>query len=226
MEIKMKTLPPSERPRERMIEKGVQALSNHELLAVILKAGSKEYSVYTIAYELLRTVGRIEGLANITLEELMKIKGIGRAKALELLACIELGKRIFFAPEKKQKKLQTPKDVFEESRYLFYGKKQEYFYCFYFNTRQELIERKLLFMGTLDQSTVHPREIFREAYLNQAKSIICLHNHPAGSLHPSKEDISFTTKLCDIGRLQGVSVRDHIIVTDSAYFSFYENGLL
>lgn len=226
MDLKMSHVPLKERPRERLRQLGADALSTQELLSILLRTGTKEYSVSFLAYQLMKEVGNIEDFEHLSLKQLESIKGIGPAKALEILACIELGKRIFLSSKQERRKLNTPEQIFEESRYLFHGKKQEYFYCFYLNNKRELIERKLLFMGTIDRSTVHPREIFKEAYLNQAKSIICLHNHPSGDVHPSIEDRRLTSALREIGVLQGIALADHLIVSDDAYFSFYESGLL
>ena len=145
-------------------------------------------------------------------------------KAIELLAAIELGKRINYKTEEKKKKLNNPEVIFQEMRYLFIDKKQELFYCLYLNEKQELIERKLLFMGTVNKSITHPREVFKEAYRLSASSIICMHNHPSNDLRPSKSDLEFTTSLVEIGKLQGIPVVDHIIVGDSSFYSFYEHN--
>lgn len=143
---------------------------------------------------------------------------------MELLAAIELGKRIYLNPTEKLLKMNNPAKIYSASRYLFKDKKQELFYCFYLNNKQELIERKLLFMGTINCSTTHPREIFKEAYKVSATSIICLHNHPSNDLTPSKADIAFTDQLVKIGQLQGIPVLDHLIIGDDSYYSFYEHN--
>ena len=158
-------------------------------------------------------------------ESLKKIKGIGDVKAIELVATIELGKRIFLTNKKHNKKrFINAKDVWEETRYLFFDKKQEYFYALYFNNKQELIDKKMLFKGTINKSIVHPREVFKEAYLLSATSIICIHNHPSGDIEPSIEDKFFTKKIYDIGKIQNINVLDHIIVSNDSYYSFLENG--
>lgn len=160
----------------------------------------------------------------MTIPKLSLIKGIGKVKAMELVCCFELGKRMFLESNKiLLPVLKTPSEIWENMRYLFYGKKQEYFYCLYFNHKQQLVERKLLFMGTINKSIVHPREIFKEAYLASASSIVCLHNHPSNDVRPSKEDIHFTNSLVEIGKIQGIPVVDHIIVGETGYYSFYEN---
>lgn len=222
--MKIKETPISERPRERLIHYGVGNLNNEELLSIVLKTGTKDKSVKELSLEILKEYKDIQNLSNTSLERLKKIKGIGEVKALEVIATIELGRRIFlFKEENTNKKLLTAKDIFTHTRYLFFGKKQEYFYCLYFNNKQQLIKKKLLFIGTVNKSIVHPREVFKEAYIQSASSILCMHNHPSGDLSPSDEDIHFTRNLIEIGKIQGIPIIDHIIVNDHDYYSFYEN---
>lgn len=227
MIYKIKEIPKEERPRERMIQYGVESLSDSELLAIILKTGTKDSSVKDIAIEILNSIHTIQDLKDITIQSLMNIKGIGQIKAIELLASIELGKRIFLSTKREEKvKLNNPSSIYKSSKYLFYDKKQEYFYCLYFDNKQRLIERKLLFMGTINQSIVHPREVFKEAYLLSASSIVCMHNHPSGDVTPSREDIELTKALVKIGQVANIPVVDHIVVSNEKYYSFYENDIL
>lgn len=222
--MKIKNIPIDERPRERFLEVGVENLSNEELLSIILKNGTKDKSVKDLALEILNKYN-INNLKDINFYELLKIKGIGKVKAIELISSIELGKRIFVSGKSiKKEKWSNPKNIYMNNKYLFLNKKQECFYCFYFNNNQELIERRLLFMGTINRSCVHPREIFKYAYLNSASSIICIHNHPSGNIMPSKEDVRFTKTIKEIGDTFGIPLVDHIIVGDEAYYSFYEEG--
>lgn len=224
MSYRIKEIPKEERPRERLIREGVDKLSNEELISIILKTGTKDKNAKDISMEILKMYSNITDLKNITISALKNIKGIGEVKAIELVATIELGRRIFLIKSgNNNKKLCNPKEIWEETKYLFFGKKQEYFYCLYFNNKQQLIERKLLFMGTINRSVVHPREVFKEAYLLSASNIVCLHNHPSGDVSPSQEDLDFTRSLVEIGRMQGIPVIDHIIVSDDSYYSIYEN---
>lgn len=223
--MKIKNIPESERPRERFLEVGVENLSNQELLSILLKTGTKNKSVMELSYEVLNEIGNITEFKDLTIQTLLKIKGIGEVKAIEVVSAIELGKRIFLQKiEHNKKKWTNAKSIYLDNRYLFLDKKQEYFYCFYFNTKQELIERKLLFMGTINRSCVHPREVFKEAYKQSASSIVCMHNHPSGDTKPSREDITFTKALKEIGDTFGIPVLDHIIVGDNSYYSFYEES--
>ncbi len=219
----IKDFPLEERPREKVKQYGINNVTNKELLSIILKTGTKSINVADLALSILRKY-KLHELKDATITELTKIKGIGEVKAIELLAAIELGKRINYKTEEKKKKLNNPEVIFQEMRYLFIDKKQELFYCLYLNEKQELIERKLLFMGTVNKSITHPREVFKEAYRLSASSIICMHNHPSNDLRPSKSDIEFTTSLVEIGKLQGIPVVDHIIVGDSSFYSFYEHN--
>ena len=219
---KIKDLPIKERPRERLLEVGTNNLTDKELLAIILKTGTKDKNVEELALDLLKKYNLID-FKNLTINELIKIKGIGKVKAIELLASIELGKRIFLKESKKLIKLENAKKIWEDSKYLFNNLKQEYFYCYYFNNKQELIERKLMFIGTINNATTHTREIFKEAYLLSASTIVCLHNHPSNDITPSKADIMFTERLIKTGEIQGIPVVDHIIVGEDSYYSFYDN---
>ncbi len=223
----MKDIPKEERPRERLLKYGVENLSNSELLSILLKTGTKDSSVKDIAIEILNSIRNVQDLKNITINNLMNIKGIGEIKAIELIATIELGKRLFLNNMEEEKiKLNNPKSIYKSSKYLFYDKKQEYFYCLYFDNKQRLIERKLLFMGTINKSIVHPREVFKEAYLLSASSIVCMHNHPSGDVTPSNEDIELTKALVKVGQVANIPVVDHIVVSNDSYYSFYENDIL
>ena len=217
----------SDRPRERLLELGPDKITNEELLAIILKTGSHGKSSKDLAIELLEKLGGIENFKNLNLNNLKELKGIGKVKRIELLACLELGKRIYLNNNLKTKKQYTePKYIYLDNKYLFFGLKQEYFYVFYLDTKKNLIERKILFMGTINRSLVHPREIFKNAYLLSASSFICMHNHPTGDIMPSNADIELTKTLVEIGRLNGIEMLDHIIVSDNSYFSFCENNLM
>ena len=219
--MKIKDLPVLERPRERLINYGPENISNEELLAIILKTGSKNKSVKELANEVLVTINSLDNLDNVNINTFKDIMGLGKVKTIELMATIELGKRIFLRRENPSKIFyDNPATIYQENLYLFKGKKQEYFYCLYLDNKNNLIERKLLFMGTINRSIVHPREIFKEAYLTSASKIVCMHNHPTGDISPSIEDIRLTKSLIEIGKLQGIPLIDHLIIGDNNYYSF------
>lgn len=224
MSVKLKEMPLLERPRERLINVGVENLSDEELLAIVLKTGSKEMSVKSLSSYILSSLGGIENLKKLNFHEVKKIKGIGEAKACTLVALSEIARRM----NRKVAsiigtKLNTPLKIFE-----FYKSKindnQEEFYCIYLDASKKVIEEKLLFIGTANYSLVHPRDIFKEAYLLNATGIICVHNHPSGEVKPSTEDINLTIRLKEIGVLLGIRIIDHIIIGDEKYYSFLENG--
>lgn len=225
MSYRVKDLIESERPRERLLSCGVEHLSNEELLSIIMKTGTKNKNVKELSIDILNKYGTVSNLKEVQVESLKEIRGVGTVKAIELVATIELGRRIFLNNKANNKrKLVNAKDIWLETRYLFFNKKQEYFYALYFNNKQELIDKKMLFKGTINRSVVHPREVFKEAYLLSASSIICMHNHPSGDTTPSREDIQFTQRIFQIGNIQNIIVQDHIIVSDYTYYSFFENG--
>ena len=223
--MKLKDIPGSERPREKLLKYGRENLTDSELLAILLKTGTKGENVCELAIRVLKELGSLENLKDISIESLTNIKGIGQTKALELLVLYELSKRIYYKNSGAAKeKYTTPYSIYEKNKYLFDNLKQEHFYCLYLNSKKELIERKLLFMGTLNKSVVHPREIFKEAYKLSASSIVCMHNHPSGNFTPSNEDINLTNSLVKLGQINGIPVIDHLIITDEGYYSFYENN--
>ncbi|MCI7084006.1 MAG: DNA repair protein RadC [Tenericutes bacterium] len=213
----------SERPRERLLEVGEKSLSNEELLSIILKTGTKNISVKDLSRKILNEIKDISNLKDITYNKLIKIKGIGTVKAIEILASLELGRRVYYRNVKQKVKLNNTTLVFEQFKNLFINETQENFYALYLNTKTELISYKLLFKGTINTSVVHPREIFKYAFLESASSIIVIHNHPSNNTTPSKEDIELTNKLFEIGNIMAIPVIDHIIIGIDNYYSFYEN---
>ena len=225
MNVLIKDIPLNERPRERLINKGVEYLSNEDLLAILLKCGTRKHSVKDLANNILKQLDDINNLKDINLERLTKIKGIGQAKACELLAAIELGKRLNQKIDNiNQIKIYSSSSIYEYYQAKLGDKLQEYFYCVYLDTKNHIIKDKLLFIGTINESLIHPREIFKEAYLLSASSIICVHNHPSGNSQPSKNDIIMTKQLMEVGKLLGIKVLDHIIIGKDNYYSFNDSN--
>lgn len=224
MNLKIKEIPQDERPRERLLCYGVEQLSNEELLAILLKTGTRDMSAKVLASYLLKEIGNISELQHTSYQVLAQMKGIGRAKACTLLAAVELGKRVL---QKKSVLYQKFTDAYQVASY-YQDKighfKQEYFICIYLDVSKKLIHEKVLFIGTLNRSLVHPREVFKEAYQVSASSIICVHNHPSGEVLPSKEDVLFTSQLVKVGKMLGIEVIDHIIIGEDKYYSFFENN--
>lgn len=225
--VRIREVPIEERPRERLVKYGAKNLSTSDLIAIILKTGTKDCSSKYLAEQILKMVDDVSDLKDLTLSSLIKINGIGAVKAIEFLAALELGRRVYDSkPLDKNLKCNSAQKIFEHFRSELNGAKQECFYCLYLNQQKKLIDKKLLFKGTLNKSLIHPREIFKEAYLSSAAYIICLHNHPSGNVIPSSEDINITENLVKIGTLQGIPVIDHIIIGNNNYYSFYENDLI
>ena len=222
--IDFKSIPDSDKPRERLYNYGSEYLSNEELISIILKTGSKNYSVKEVALKLLETVGSIDKLKDIGISTLTNIEGIGKVKAIELKAAIELGRRVYKSKSEDKIKLNKAISIYDYFKDVLGDKKQEYFYCVYLDTKGNYLGKKCLFIGTINNSLVHPREIFKEAYLLSANGIICIHNHPSGDVSPSKEDILLTMKIKEIGIIHGINLIDHVIIGDNSYYSFYDNG--
>ena len=222
--ILIKDIPILDRPRERFIKYGVNYLSNEELLSIVLKTGYKGYSVKDISNNILKEIKDITDLRDIPLNKLVSIKGIGKVKAITLLSSIELGRRVYSNKDNINIKLNNSKEIYKYIRDKLIYKKQEYFYCLYLDNNNKLIEDKLLFIGTLNRANIHPREIFKYAYLNNSNRIILIHNHPSNNILPSKEDILLTKNMLEIGKIQDIKVIDHLIIGNNNYYSFYDNN--
>ena len=220
--IMMKNIPNDERPRERAVKYGVENLSNEELLSIILKTGTKNYSVKTLSSIILSSVKNIHDLRYLTINNLKSINGIGIVKSIELLCALELGKRVYLMKEKDNVKLNSSNLIFEYFKDLFINEKQENFYAIYLDSKSKLISYKLLFKGTINSSCVHPREVFKYAFLESAYSIVVMHNHPSGDPTPSALDEEVTSSLFNISKMVAIPVVDHIIFGNNKYFSFYE----
>lgn len=223
--MKFKDIPVSERPRERLSMYGANNLSNEELLMIILKTGTKKYSVKEVSLNLLKECGGVSNLKNMTLNKLVNISGIGRVKAIELMAVIELAKRMNEDVSfKDMVSCTNPTNIINYFNYLFKDKKQEEFYVIYLDNKKKFIDKKRLFIGSINSSVAHPREIFKNAYLLSASFIICIHNHPSGDATPSKEDMIITEKLKNIGDMHAIYLIDHIIIGKDNYYSFFEDN--
>jgi len=219
-------LPTSERPRERLQKFGAEALSAQELLALILGRGIAGESVMVTAQRLLSQFGSLKGIANASVEELAQVRGIGVAKTSQIKAAFELTNRLESYAESGDKPLvKTPEDVAGLVRSRLKGKKREYFLALLLDTRNKLIRVAEISVGSLDSSVVHPREVFKEAVLASAASVIFVHNHPSGDPEASEDDIKLSKRLVEAGELMGIGVLDHIIIGDKKYLSLKREGL-
>lgn len=222
----LRDVPQEERPRERMMNYGAEALSHAELLAILLRTGTKDESVVHLANRIMRQVGSIRQLVDLSIEELTEIKGIGTAKAIQIKAGIELGRRITRTGKEEVKAIRSPRDaadlLIEQLRYL----QKEHFVCLFLNTKNHIISQETLSMGSLNASIVHPREVFRAAIKCSSASVIFAHNHPSGDPTPSPEDVALNKRLVEAGKIIGIEVLDHLVIGDMKFVSLKEQGLM
>ena len=219
-------MPVSERPRERLLRLGAEALSSQEVLALLLGRGTKGESVMLTAQKLLTQFGNLKNIASASIEELTKITGIGTAKATQIKAAFELSRRLEEPPDRAPKiAVKSPQDILKPVRSLLKGKKKEHFLVLSLDTRNHLIGTHKVSIGSLDCSIVHPREVFKEAIADSAASVIFVHNHPSGDPTPSTDDIQLTKRLTEAGEILGIEVLDHIIVCDEDYLSMKARNL-
>ncbi|QVK19603.1 DNA repair protein RadC [Mycoplasmatota bacterium] len=222
MNYLIKEIPKEERPREKMEIKGPNMLNNSELIAILLRTGSQKKSAIHLAEEIIIKYPNLYALKNITLDELIKIKGIGKAKAIQILAAIELGKRTNHYILERGIQIKSPNEcadyIAEEVKSL----EQEHFIGIYLDTKNRILAKKTLFVGSLNKSLVHPREVFKEALRHGCASIIVVHNHPSGDPTPSTQDISVTKRLMEVGELMGIELLDHLVIGTDGYISMRE----
>ena len=220
--MKIKDLSRTDRPREKLMKYGPEKLSNSELLAILLRTGKKGENVVEMSNKILKNFGA-DNLPNANFFELKNHSGLGPAKACEIVACFELGKRLL---KGKQTKIYlSPKEIWEELKELRNHKK-EHFVVFFLDSRNQEIKQETISIGSLTANLVHPREVFEPAIKNSAAHIIMAHNHPSGDPEPSEDDLLITKKLAQAGEILGIEVLDHIIVGQKGYFSFKEKGLI
>lgn len=219
MNKRITQIPLSDRPREKLLSKGAQALSDQELLAVLVGKGTAGMDVMTLAGKLARLIDE-KGL-KVTAEDLSQFDGIGDAKAALIIAAIEFARRRI-KPEGA--KIETPADLLPHVRH-YADRKQEHFLCATINGANEILNIRVVSIGLVDRSPVHPREVFADAVADRASGIIVAHNHPAGSLQPSEADVATTRRLREAGELMGITVLDHLIFNRNNHFSFLENRI-
>lgn len=222
--MKIKELPNTSKPREKLMYYGVENLSNADLLGIILRTGTKDTNAIDLANHILNKIGNINNLANIGVRELSNFKGVGSIKAITILASIEFGKRVTNREITPRMRLTNSFCVHEVFKSHFKNLKQEKLVAVFLDTKKCLINYKTLFLGTIDRTIMHPREIFNEAIKYSASAIIIIHNHPSGSLTPSKEDITATNNLIESGKLLGIPVIDSIITNGEEYYSFNDEN--
>lgn len=219
-------MPLTSRPRERLEKYGAKALATHELLAILLRTGPRESNVVQLALGLLMEFEDLYALKMATLEELNAVKGIGKVKAIEIKACIELGLRIAQATQLKDGTITSTKEAGTLLMVEMRDLQQEHVVALYLNTKNEIIKKKTIFIGSLNSSVAHPREIFREAVRFSAARIILGHNHPSGNPDPSEADLVFTKRMVECGDMMGIELLDHFIIGNKTYLSLKEYGVI
>lgn len=211
------------KPRERLKTYGVSKLNELELLSILLRTGTKDISVNDLALNVLMLVETINDLDNLTLSDLMNIKGIKEAKAMAILSALELGKRLYLRLNYKDRlKIYNGEVIYNLFKYLNVTQRQENFVVVLLDNKNYLIKSKVIFKGSINESVAHPREIFRFAISYSATYIIAVHNHPSGDVIPSNQDIKFTNNLIKSGKIIGIPVIDHIIIGNNRYYTFKE----
>ncbi|MBW1659782.1 MAG: DNA repair protein RadC [Deltaproteobacteria bacterium] len=217
---KIKDLPKNERPREKLLERGPRTLSDAELLAILIGKGTKDRDVLALSRQLIKVVDQ-KGL-ELTVEDILDIKGIGTAKAALIVAALEFVRR---RVKEEGIRIQSPVDVVPLIQH-YANRKQEHFISISLNGANEVMNIRVVTIGLIDKSHVHPREVFADILVERASAVIVAHNHPSGSLTPSREDMAVTKQLKEAGDLLGIKLLDHIIFSRRGYYSFLEHGEL
>lgn len=220
---KLKETPLEERPRERLISKGASALSNYELIAILLRTGTKYQTVTELSKEVLYHLDHLEDIKKISYYTFTKIPGIKRAKATTLLAAIELGRRLSHVTSNDKMIITSPYDVYHLLASDLMPLEQEHFIVLYLNIKSQIIKQETLYMGTINQMVIHPRDIYKKAVIYAASAMIFIHNHPSGDATPSKADIKATKVLFETSEVMGIDIIDHIIIGRNEFYSLKAN---
>jgi len=223
--MKIKDFPKQLRPRERLMTEGALALSDAEILAIILRIGSAKENVLDLAHHLLKQYD-LQSLSRLRINTLKKQGGIGEAKACQIVASLELGRRVSQFKVRKKITVDSAKNIAALFLPRLRGLQKEHFMGIYLDARKKILREETIFIGTLNESIIHPREIFKIAIDEGAAAIILIHNHPSGDTQPSDADVVITKELVQVGKIMGIEILDHIIIGGSKYFSFQESGLL
>ncbi|MDF2502215.1 MAG: repair protein RadC [Anaerosporomusa subterranea] len=224
--LTIKELPEQDRPRERLLKHGAQTLSTADLVAILLRVGSREESAVRLAERLLFDHQGLAGLGRITPREMVKLKGIGLVKAVTIAAALELGKRLRDQKSEERPVIRNSQDVRDHMMPLLRYEQREKFYLLPLSTKNHVLDEREISIGSLNASIVHPRELFREALNYAAASVILVHNHPSGDPAPSREDIEVTRRLMEAGKLLEIPVLDHVIIGDGKYVSMKDKGII
>ncbi len=223
--LSVRLWPEDERPRERLIKHGSSSLSEAQLLAIIIRNGRAGRSAVDVGRELLERFGSLVGIEQAGIKEICELPGIGKAKAAEIKAAIEIGRR-YQKPSLAGESFCSSSDVAAYYRPRMKDSKKEIFRCALLDTKNKFIREEIVSIGSLTGSLVHPRDTFKAAVRESAAAVILIHNHPSGDIKPSQEDILLTRRLVQAGEMIGIQVLDHIIIGDGSHFSFRDNGMI
>jgi DNA repair protein RadC len=222
----MKEVAPHDRPREKLERLGASALGDNELLALVLGSGSRDRDVLDVSNTVLEQRGGLYGLIRATAADLRTVPGIGAARAAQVLAAVELGRRTLMRTHADRPRLNTPRQLASHLLPLHGSRPVEQFGIVLLDTKHRLLQIRLVSSGSLDSTVAHPREVFRDAIAGRAAAIVLFHNHPSGDPRPSADDVALTARLVEAGHVIGIDVLDHLILADQRYYSFAEAGQL
>jgi DNA repair protein RadC len=222
----MKALSVQDRPREKLLRLGAAGLGDNELVAIVVGSGSRRANALSLANDILETAGGLHGIPRVNMDDLRRLAGMGTAKASQVLAAVELGRRTLLRCPPARLQFVTPRDVAAYLLPQFGSRPVEQFGVMMLDTKHRLLRTSIVSVGTLDSSPAHPREIFREAASASAAAVVLFHNHPSGDPTPSRDDVDLTRRLVQAGEIMGIDVIDHMILADTRYFSFREAGRL
>ncbi|HEY3381463.1 MAG TPA: DNA repair protein RadC [Vicinamibacterales bacterium] len=222
----MKDVHPDDRPREKLARLGTAGLGDNELLAIVLGTGTAEAGALALANAVLDVAGGLQGLLKTNAEELLVIKGLGQARAAQMLAAVEIGRRVLTRRPADRPQITSPRDAAEHLMPEYSARPVEQFGVVLLDARHRVLRTNLLAVGSLDATTAQPREVFRQALLASAAAVVLFHNHPSGDPHPSPDDVQVTRRMVAVGQLMGIQVIDHVVLGDGRYCSLKEAGFL
>lgn len=222
----VREMPEDDRPRERLARVGPEALQDKELLGILFRTGTREVGAVELGNQLLKHFDNLRNIARASLEELQQVKGLGKVKAIEIKAALELGKRLAAFNERDRLRISTAEDVAKKYMIKFKDYETEHFICLLLNTKNEVLKPVDISRGGLDGTVAAPRDVFRQAVRENASAVILCHNHPSGDPEPSRDDVALTKRLVQSGDLLGIRVLDHIIFGDGRYVSLQERALM
>jgi DNA repair protein RadC len=223
---KIRDWPADERPREKLINRGPDLLTEAELLAILIGSGSGKVTAVDLAKKLLVEHKSLRSIAGLGVGDLKRFRGIGDARAVSIVAAFELARRLQSSPEAEHLIIRAPSDVAEKFIPILRDLKQEVFIVVLLNSANRITKEVTITRGLLNSSLTHPREVFRQAIVDHAASVILIHNHPSGNLEPSQEDITITKQIVEAGKVVGIPVHDHLIIAGAGFTSFAERGLM